>query len=87
MTTNIYSIKDTKIGFRQPFLQQNDAVAARTAKWMANEKKDYELEDQELWKLGTFNDETGIITPIQPAYLYNLIELKDKTHVKEKNNE
>lgn len=63
---NIYAFKDTKIGFMEPFLQQNDAVAKRTFTQICTEPEKaitrYK-EDIELWKLGEYNEITGDIIP------------------------
>lgn len=65
MKLNIYSIKDTKIGYMSPIYLQNDGVAIRE---FANLAKDVNknivntnAEDKELWLLGHFDDQTGEI--------------------------
>lgn len=67
MKLNIYSIKDTKIGYMSPIYLQNDGVAVRE---FANLAKDTNknivntnYEDKELWLLGHFDDQTGAIEP------------------------
>ena len=63
MKLGIYSIKDTKIGFMNPFYQNNDEVALRTFKNACNDTQptaaNINPEDKELYKLGTFDDSTG----------------------------
>lgn len=78
MTSKIYAWKDTKIAFKNPFLQQNEAVAMRTAKWTANDQEEHAIEDIELWQLGEYDDETGRITPCEPKYIVKLIDLRSK---------
>lgn len=78
MITTIYALKDTKVSFQQPFLQSNRAQAIRTAEWLANDKKEREVEDLELWELGQFNDENGIIIGKQPEFVVKLIDLRKK---------
>lgn len=73
MISKIYSIKDTKIGFTAPFIMQNDAVAVRAFAGMAkaatpNQVNTYP-EDKELWSMGEYDDNTGMITPTQPTYI------------------
>lgn len=62
----LYAFRDIKIGFMEPFLQQDNAIAIRTFKaTMENEKtlmKHYK-EDIELWYLGDYNEVFGEITP------------------------
>ncbi len=77
----IYSIKDTKIGFMNPFYLQNDAVAIREFSNAALEKQpnavNTNAEDKELWCLGSFNQETGaIISDVK--YLAKAIDLIPK---------
>lgn len=63
----LYSIKDTKIGYMAPFIQQNNAVAIRTFKNMRNASQPNAVntnpEDKELWELGIYDEETGEIKP------------------------
>lgn len=62
----MYAFKDVLIGFMEPFLQQNRAVAMRSfQQTMTNENSGISRyqKDIELWKIGNFNEETGEITP------------------------
>lgn len=65
MTLKIYAIKDTKVGFMQPFYQANNAVAIRSFTNAVNAEQtnniNQNLDDMELWHLGEFNDDTGEI--------------------------
>ena len=65
MKMNVYSIKDVKVGYMQPFYQANNAVAIRAFTNAVNDEKvnniNQNADDMELWLLGTFNDETGVI--------------------------
>lgn len=65
MKFKIYSIKDTKIGFMQPFYQANQAVAIRAFNNAVNAKEanniNQNADDMELWELGEFDDQTGEI--------------------------
>lgn len=65
MTLKIYAIKDTKVGFMQPFYQTNNAVAIRSFTNAVNAEQtnniNQNLDDMELWHLGEFNDDTGEI--------------------------
>lgn len=61
----IYSIKDVKIGFNNPFLQVNEEVAIRTFEAAINDERGSFYmypQDMELWELGEFNETTGIIS-------------------------
>lgn len=75
---NIYSIKDTKVGFMSPFNCQNDEIAIRSFKKYANDPApnvvNEFLEDKELWFLGTFDERTGKIEGIEPEFLVKAVD-------------
>lgn len=66
---NIYAIKDIKGGeYNTPFFQMTDAHALRIFRTEVNRASDQNLiylypEDFELFRLGTFESETGKIEP------------------------
>lgn len=70
----LYSIKDTKIGFMNPFLNHNDGTAIREFTNGANEINKNSIntnpEDKQLWYLGEYDDQTGIIQS-EPKFLIN----------------
>ena len=82
MTEKIYSIKDTKIGFGQPFTMINNAVAIRAFSNMAQAEQPNQVntypEDKELWELGEFDTETGKIKAIEPKYINKALDFKEK---------
>lgn len=62
----LYSFKDVKIGFMEPFLQANDNVAIRTFKTTLNDVNNVAgryKEDIELWKIADWNEFTGETIP------------------------
>lgn len=65
-TLEVYAIKDTKVGFWKPFIQPNEAVAVRDFANMVNNSDDRFVRDcysdLELYRLGYFDDITGVIT-------------------------
>lgn len=68
----IYAIKDVKIGFNSPFVQYSENVAKRTFMAAITDERGayYKYpEDIELWYLGDFDDETGIIRGCDPQYI------------------
>lgn len=79
----IYSIKDTKAGYMNPIYMQNDEIAIRTFKKAANSKEpnvvNEFLEDKELWYLGEFDERTGIIKAVEPAFLVKAIDLIERS--------
>ena len=79
MTLKIYAIKDTKVGFMQPFYQANNAVAIRSFTNAVNEEQtnniNRNLDDMELWHLGEFNDDTGEIKS-ELTFLCKAVDVK-----------
>lgn len=67
MVHNIYSIRDTFTGFGPIFMESSDPVAVRSFRF-ALSKKDTPMftdsKDFDLMRLGTFDTETGVISPI-----------------------
>ena len=78
MIQNLYAIKDTKAGFNPTFIEANDFTAMRSVKRaMSDPKSDINIfaEDYELWCVGTYDTETGILCS-KLNHLINLIDLK-----------
>ena len=73
MKMKAYSVFDSKAEvYSQPFFQLNDAVAQRIIANAANsEGHNYNLnpEDFELWCIGEYNDEDGMMTPSKTKIL------------------
>lgn len=64
MIYGIYAIKDTKVGFMQPFIQVNDAVAVREFTNIVNSGNSVvsaNYTDMELYRIGSYNQDTGLI--------------------------
>lgn len=59
MVYNLYAIQDTLIGFNAPFIMVNEEVAKREYKNFLETSKN--PSDLRLFKIGTFEDETGTI--------------------------
>lgn len=63
----IYAIKDVKVGnySSTPFMLDNDDVAIRAFKTSINSNSQSQIcmyyEDMQLWRLGEFDDKTGVI--------------------------
>jgi len=68
----IYSMKDVKVGFANPFYQNNLDMAKRSFQVAVSDKRGelYKIKDDlELWEIGTFDEETGKITGKEPEYI------------------
>lgn len=64
----IYSIKDSKVGFTPPTVDQNDGSAIRNFAYAINNGgiMNYSPNDFDLYKIGEFNDESGIVNSFKP---------------------
>lgn len=68
----IFSMKDVKVGFANPFYQVNEEVAKRSFAAAITDKRGelFKIKDDlELWEIGSFDETTGKISPIEPNYL------------------
>lgn len=63
MKIGMYAFKDTKIGYMNPWTSHNDETAIRTFRSAVMDENENaiknHLKDIELYKLGTYNDDTG----------------------------
>ena len=75
---NIYCVKDVKVGYMNPFYIENDEIAVRTFKKSIVDKKGFDRDvlskDFELFKLGEFDEKTGVIVPCAPTMLIRGID-------------
>lgn len=82
MITVIVSLFDKKSRvYKNPFFVANTEVAVRSLGGAVNAKEPSDLtqfpEDFSLHQIGTFDDETGVITPIgAPVHICNAIQLQ-----------
>lgn len=66
MEHNVYAVKDELQGeFLQPIYTENDTLAIRNFKYQINniDQWKYNSSDYSLYRLATFNTETGIYIP------------------------
>lgn len=64
----IYSYRDTKAGFGNPVCDMSDQTAIRGFSFAINNRDglmNYAPKDFDLYKIGTFDTEKGVITPEQ----------------------
>lgn len=77
MICNVYSIRDNKTAFMQPMLDINDKAAIRNFKLaVANSPTGASMavypEDFDLYRIGTFDNETGVVSPTTvPELIYS----------------
>ena len=69
---SLYAIKDVKSGFSDPCTQVNDAVAARSFERQIpdmSESLGIPLSDFQLWRVGKFDADSGMLVPESPVLL------------------
>ena len=82
MELKIYAIRDVRTeAFLKPMFLQNAAVLERAlldAKNDENSTLSIHPQDYQVFKLGTYNDNTGEITAEAPTFMFNVIEVQEK---------
>lgn len=80
MKINVYAIHDAKIeAYMQPFYARTDAEAKRGFSGICNQEQGQISEhpgDFTLFKIGAYDDSTGVLTPQDPSSLGNALEYK-----------
>lgn len=74
MKLGIYSMRDRLTGFLQPTFDLNDAVALRNFEAAILQVRPGNLlhtnpEDYALYKLGDFDSDSGVLTPMSPLQI------------------
>lgn len=74
MTLSMYSIRDALSGFLTPVLEDNDAIAMRNFAMACDVSNKQSLmswrsSDFSLYRIATFDTNSGLITPISPPDL------------------
>ena len=74
MKQRLYSIRDKKVGYMQPVIRQNDAVAIRDFLATVSLSDDTSMlslcpSDFDLYFVGIFDDESGELEYTLPVYL------------------
>lgn len=72
---SIYSLYDRVSGIHSvPVCFQNDQVAKRTFPHIVSENPTYKYSaaDMELYKLGDYDETTGVVTPVTPSFLMRM---------------
>lgn len=82
MIRQIFAIRDTKGGYyNQPFPQNSHGEAERTFADLVNEKSttiSRHPKDYDLYHLGHFDDNAGVLTAKQPEFIINGEQLVTK---------
>lgn len=65
----IFSYRDNKVGFGAPIIDQNEAAGVRGFSYAVNAHEgimNFSPADFDLYKIGTFDSEKGVIEAITP---------------------
>lgn len=76
----LYSIYDKKAClFATPFASHNNQTAKRQFPFIINNFEQYQIgkEDMDLYFVGEIDYNTGVISPVQPDFLCNFMEVSD----------
>lgn len=85
MKINLYSVKDTKVGFMNTWGELNDNAAKRDFKEAINDPRSVLNKhpyDMELYLVGTWDDQTGELTS-SVSYLASGKDFYEETYKKE----
>lgn len=72
MIIGLYSIRDRKSGFLPPTTDVNDDTAMRNFSFAVTSREPMFLafsDDYDLYKIGEYNTDSGIIAPCPPEHL------------------
>lgn len=80
MILGIYAIYDKLAGIWSNLFVLNDKVSNRTFGFMAKERNEESCKDQQIFRLGEYNNETGAITVTDPVMVYDLEKEWNNVH-------
>ena len=68
MTVNLYAVRDVKSTYMSPVVGSNDAQAMRAFRAGMRSVPEFEVSpaDFELYRIGEYNNESGLISPTIP---------------------
>lgn len=83
MIYNVYSVRDSKVGFGNPFVDASDPSAKRGFFFAFSNPSslvNFSPADFSLYRIGTFDSDSGVIEKILPEYVCCAIDFvgKDK---------
>lgn len=89
MKVSMYAIKDNYVGFLDPVISKNDNEAIRLFKFGLSQPDTLHYsnrQDYDLYKVGEFDNETGVLTPCTPTILYTGAMVNPKEVLKYEDN-
>lgn len=79
MKKNLYAIRDLKVGFLAPMVDDNEDTAIRNFEYACahNDIINFAPTDFELYHIGTFDTDSGVIDPCSiPTFICNGINFR-----------
>lgn len=77
MPYNLYSVRDVINGFSVPVCDFNDKSAIRNFKTSLNGVSDVVRRDYDLFRIGVFSVESGIVTPeVCPVLIFRGVDME-----------
>lgn len=74
---NVYAIKDALNGFGSLSVDSNDDVASRNFAFAVSQGLlSFASSDYSLYRIGTYNIASGALTPCDPVFIINGIDVK-----------
>lgn len=69
MIKSLYAIRDCKSGFLSPMIDDTDDSALRNFEYACknNNIMNFAPQDFELYKIGSYDTDSGILSPIEPT--------------------
>lgn len=79
VTYPVYSVRDNKVGFGNPMLDNNDATATRNFSYaLQSGVMSHAPQDYDLYRIGIFDPESGMITCDKaPEFIISGVNAKD----------
>ena len=81
MKFGVYSMRDSVSGlYNSPTFEQDDAIAVRSFRFAVNKNDflQFNAKDVDLYRIGTFDNTTGVLEPCDPAKLVDGVALLEK---------
>lgn len=72
MESRLYSIRDRKVGFMAPVIDTNDETARRNFSMAVINRDSLYMafpDDYDLYFVGTFDSESGLVSPVDPVFV------------------
>lgn len=80
MKSNIYAVRDLKVGFMHPQIESNNGSAIRNFEIACNNPNSLfhtHPEDFQLFEIGTYDTDTGVFENLdKPNYLVSALDFK-----------